>query len=211
MNELAKFDFKGNQVRTLERNGEQWWIASDVCAVLEIRNSRQALSYLDEDEKGVITNDSHSGQRGGAQSYQLVNESGLYSLILRSRKPQAKEFKRWITHEVLPAIRKDGGYISPDANEAQLESLAETIREQATELAFSKARVKSLEAGLSNIQPSVHFGVVSKATKLPRTDFRRSYWQSRSNRKREVDFRAIQLLLRLFGEATPSLLDGTHG
>lgn len=83
-------------------------MAADVCRALGLGNSRQTLSYLDDDEKGVITSDT----LGGKQEMSTINEPGLYSLILRSRKPEAKAFKRWITHEVIPAIRKTGGYIA---------------------------------------------------------------------------------------------------
>lgn len=85
--------------------GEPWFVAADVCRALGLGNSRQTLSYLDDDEKGVITSDT----LGGKQEMSTINEPGLYSLILRSRKPEAKAFKRWITHEV---IRKTGGYIA---------------------------------------------------------------------------------------------------
>ncbi|MGI5144834.1 BRO family protein [Plantactinospora sp. CA-294935] len=104
--EVFQFPATGQQIRTLLRNGEPWFVAADVCTALDINNSRQAVSYLDEDEKGVTTNDTPGGQ----QQVSVVSEPGLYSLILRSRKPQAKEFKRWVTHEVLPAIRKTGRY-----------------------------------------------------------------------------------------------------
>ena len=88
----------------VEKDGEPWWVAKDVCNILEIDNSRQATSYLDNDEKDVISNDTPSG----IQSMTVISEAGLYSLILRSRKPEAKAFKRWITHDVLPTIRKTG-------------------------------------------------------------------------------------------------------
>ena len=87
-------------------NGEPWFVAKDVCECLDIGNSRDAVAALDEDEKGVDSIDTP----GGAQEMSIISEAGLYSLILRSRKPEAKAFKRWITHEVLPAIRKTGGY-----------------------------------------------------------------------------------------------------
>lgn len=103
-------DGNGQQeVRTVLIDGEAWFVAKDVCEVLGIGNTSQALSYLEDDERGVTTNDTP----GGNQQVSIVNESGLYSLILRSRKPEAKLFKRWITHEVLPTIRKTGGaYLS---------------------------------------------------------------------------------------------------
>lgn len=84
--------------------------------MLELKNVSQALSNLDDDEKMTITHpDSHSGKRGGAQKLTIINEPGLYSLILRSRRPEAKAFKRWITHEVIPTIRKTGGtHMTPE-------------------------------------------------------------------------------------------------
>ena len=94
------------QVRVVDVNGEPWFVARDVCECLELGNPRTSIALLDEDEKGVHTMDTP----GGAQEMSIVSEAGLYSLILRSRKPEAKAFKRWITHEVLPAIRKTGQY-----------------------------------------------------------------------------------------------------
>lgn len=93
-------------VRVIMKEGELWFVAKDVCDCLGIGNSRQAVSYLDNDEKGVISNDTP----GGTQQLSVISESGLYSCVLRSRKPEAKQFKRWVTHEVLPAIRKTGNY-----------------------------------------------------------------------------------------------------
>lgn len=112
--EIQKFVFPvtNQEVRITDRNGEPWWVAKDVCEVLDIGNSRMALSRLDDDEKGVISIDT----LGGNQEVSIINEAGLYSLILTSRKPEAKEFKRWVTHEVLPTIRKTGGYQTPGVN-----------------------------------------------------------------------------------------------
>ena len=90
----------------MEKDGEPWFVAKDVCDCLEVGNSRDAVATLDEDEKGVATIDT----LGGAQEMATISESGLYSLILRSRKPEAKTFKRWIVREVLPSIRKTGSY-----------------------------------------------------------------------------------------------------
>lgn len=106
MNQLQVFNFTGTEIRVVTKDGQPWWVAKDVCDVLEIKNSRDALGRLDEDEKGVASTDT----LGGTQQVQVVNESGLYSLVLSSRKPEAKQFKRWITHEVIPAIRKTGTY-----------------------------------------------------------------------------------------------------
>lgn len=97
-------------VRTLIRNNEPFFVASDICKSLNIGNSSDALSRLDDDEKGVASIDTP----GGEQVMAIVSESGLYSLVLGSRKPEAKSFKRWITHEVIPSIRKHGAYMTPD-------------------------------------------------------------------------------------------------
>lgn len=98
------------EVRTVTQNGEPWFVAADVCKALEIANNRDALGRLDGDEKGVVSTDT----LGGKQSVTIINEPGLYALVLGSRKPEAKVFKRWITHEVIPSIRKHGMYAVDD-------------------------------------------------------------------------------------------------
>ena len=111
MNEVKIFENeKFGKIRTVVINGEPWFVAADVCRALEISNSRDAVQRLDEDEKGVVLTDT----RGGQQSMTAINEPGLYVLVLGSRKPEAKEFKRWITHDVIPTIRKTGGYVNND-------------------------------------------------------------------------------------------------
>lgn len=108
MNELQIFDYESMKVRVYE---DGWFVAVDVCAILGIVNVSDAMRKLDDDEKMTLAlTDGHSGSRGGAQSMNLINEPGLYSLIMSSRKPEAKKFKRWVTHEVLPSIRKTGLY-----------------------------------------------------------------------------------------------------
>lgn len=108
MNELLVFYYKGKDVRTIQRNGETWWVLKDVCDVLEIGNSRMVADRLDADEKGVSIIDT----LGGKQELTVISESGLYNVILLSRKPEAKKFKRWVTHEVLPQIRRHGAFIT---------------------------------------------------------------------------------------------------
>lgn len=104
------------QIRVVERDGEPWFVAVDICGALDIANSRDALTRIDEDEKGVVLTDT----LGGAQEVAVVNEPGLYSLVLGSRKSEARAFKRWITHDVIPAIRKTGMYATPATVEAML-------------------------------------------------------------------------------------------
>ncbi len=103
----------------ITEDGSLWFVAADVCAALAINNVSQTVSYLDDDEKMAITiHEGHSGQRGGAQTVNVISEAGLYSLLLRSRKPEAKAFKRWVTHEVIPSIRKTGQYTNPQAEQS---------------------------------------------------------------------------------------------
>lgn len=106
MNEMTIFNFENKDVRTIKIDEKIYFVSSEICDVLEIQNTSQAMSRLDSDEKLVYT--LHiSGQN---REVLLVNESGLYSLVLTSRKPEAKRFKKWITSEVIPSIRKTGGY-----------------------------------------------------------------------------------------------------
>lgn len=116
MDKVMPFNYEGNQVRTIIIDGEPWFVAKDVCDVLEISNSRDALGRLDDDEKGVALTDTP----GGPQEMSIVNEAGLYALIITSRKPEARAFKRWITHEVIPRIRKTGTYSIKPMTELQI-------------------------------------------------------------------------------------------
>ena len=109
MKSLDLFHFKGRQVRTIQLDGEPWFVAADVCDVLGLNNPSQALSYLDRDERRLITNEAWRTNGNMA----IVSEPGLYSLVLRSRRPEAKGFRRWIAHEVIPALRQSGEYRLP--------------------------------------------------------------------------------------------------
>ncbi len=112
MNAIQHFDFEGASVRTHMKGDEPWFVLSDVCRVLEITNVGNAAARLDDDEKGDIRSVDAIGRD---QQMIIVNESGLYSLILTSRKAAAKRFKKWVTSEVLPTLRRTGVYImSPD-------------------------------------------------------------------------------------------------
>lgn len=104
---LVPFSYSGQEVRVMtDEFGNPWWVAKDVCDILEHSNHRVAIEMLDDDEKGV----SKVYTLGGEQDVSTVSESGLYTLILRSNKPEAKPFRKWVTSEVLPSIRKTGSY-----------------------------------------------------------------------------------------------------
>lgn len=144
MTALTVFNYANTQVRTVVLDGAPWFVAADVCAVLAIANGRDAINSLDEDEKGVATTDTP----GGPQRMATINEPGLYSLILRSRKPEAKAFKRWVTHEVLPAIRKTGRYeVEPAVPRSFADALQlaadqqRQIEAQAAQLAIAAPKV----------------------------------------------------------------------
>ena len=117
-NEVVPFQFGLFEVRTVVIDGEPWFVAGDVCECLGLNDHNQSTRYLDDDEKGMFSLQTP----GGIQRNVCVNEPGLYSLILRSRKTEAKRFKRWVTHEVLPTIRKTGQYsvAQPLTREEQL-------------------------------------------------------------------------------------------
>lgn len=105
--------FENKLVRAVHHRGQPWFVGRDVCEVLELKNSRQALDRLDGDEKGVHTVDT----LGGEQEMVIVNEPGVFRLVFTSRKPEAERFKRWLAHEVLPRLRQDGSYALPGARD----------------------------------------------------------------------------------------------
>ena len=152
--------FKNEQfgeVRTILIGGEPWFVAVDVCNALDIGNPSQAISKLDDDEKVTLTtNEGHSGKLGGAQMLNVISEAGLYSLILKSRKPEAKAFKRWITHEVIPTIRKTGGYMTDSLLE-RIQREPAVIVEFAQALILEKNRVKALECELNTAKPKADY------------------------------------------------------
>lgn len=158
VNELQIFSSNQfGQIRTMILEEIPWFSALDVCNALEIGNSRQAVTRLDDDEKMTVTlNDSHSGQRGGAQMLTFVNESGLYALVLSSRKPEAKQFKRWITHEVIPSIRKHGAYMTVPLLE-QVTKNPELITLLAQQLLEEKREKEQAQEQLKVAQPKVEY------------------------------------------------------
>lgn len=137
MTELTQYTFEGRELRALLIDGEPWFVAADVCTILGIGNPTQALTRLDEDERTLISNE--------GRDVNAVSEAGLYVLILGSRKPEAKLFRRWVTHEVLPSIRKTGSYgTTPALTDDELVHRALTI---------TAAKVEKLTARLALVEP----------------------------------------------------------
>ncbi|MFO1100014.1 MAG: Bro-N domain-containing protein [Xanthobacteraceae bacterium] len=140
------FSFEGQPVRIIDRDGNPWFVLADVCRVLEIEQPTRAAERLDEDEKGVTT--IHTP--GGRQEMLIISESGLYSLVLTSRKPAAKRFKKWVTSEVIPSIRKTGGYGKTDIYKALHDPL--TLRML---LAETNEKVLALEGTIEDMREDV--------------------------------------------------------
>lgn len=161
MNELQVFENKEfGKIRAIEISNEPYFVAKDVCDILEIKNSRQALTRLDDDEKSdVILNDGSQNR-----NMSVVNEYGLYSLILASRKKEAKQFKRWITHEVIPSIRKHGGYIA-----GQEEMTDEEIMAKAVLMANSK--IKELNQKNNELEAKNSQLVVANEIMKPKAEY----------------------------------------
>ena len=155
MTALLAYQFEEEPVRVVMIAGEPWFVANDICKVLALSNPRKAVGDLDEDERGVTTSDT----LGGQQEMNVISESGLYSLIFRSRKAEAKRFRKWVTAEVLPTIRKTGRYelagheppqleIAPDLDAAKVAAGVALVREARRLFGANGARDVWMQIGL---------------------------------------------------------------
>lgn len=144
MNELQIFTYNGNEVRTVQKDGEPWWVLKDVCDILEIKNATDVAKRLDVDEVARFNLGGLSGETN------IINESGLYNVILRSDKPEAKPFRKWVTSEVLPAIRRHGAYMTPETLEAAILN-PDTMIRLCTALKDEQDRNKALQAANSSL------------------------------------------------------------
>ncbi|XJZ27681.1 phage antirepressor [Bacillota bacterium Lsc_1132] len=170
MNELTIFNYEGKEVRTIQRNGETWWVAKDVCDVFGETNRNRAMQSLDEDEKGYT----QMTTPGGMQQVAIVNEPGLYSLLFAmqpskargvsdeyifEREQKLKKFKRWVTHEVLPSIRKHGLYAADEllANpDLWIKALQELKAERAKNAKLS-ATISIQEQQIAEMKPKASY------------------------------------------------------
>lgn len=142
MNDLQIFTYQGNDLRTIEKDGEIWWVLKDVCEVLGIAKTDSVTRRLDDDEK-----DTHlMSTPSGTQNMTIINEPGLYNVILRSDKPEAKDFKRWVTHDVLPSIRKTGAYVAKPTM-----TLTELVATQAQLMVDFEKRMDAQDVKLEEI------------------------------------------------------------
>lgn len=142
MDGIRILNFNNSEIRVIEENSEIWWVLADICKTLELSNASIVANRLDEDE---VTKLDLGGQTGITN---LINESGLYNVMLRSDKPQAKPFKRWVTHEVLPSIRQTGSYSTLQASVSDFDSLSRRI--EVLEKEALLRRVDALETAYQN-------------------------------------------------------------
>ena len=174
MNELTQV-FEGKQVRIIEQDGEPWFVAKDACDILGLEQVSRALDRLDQDQRGLVKV-THPQAQGKLIEMASVTESGLYELIIRSDKPEAKRFRKWITSDVLPAIRKRGGYLSPAVdftNPDNIQVMLDAWRADRDRLLAAKPAIEShaalmrSEKTMSITQCAKHFGVHPKTEVFP--------------------------------------------
>lgn len=150
-NEIQQFDFKGASLRTLtDKAGEPWFVAKDVCDILGHSNVSMALDRLDDDERSKF----NLGRQGETN---IVNEAGLYVLVLGSRKPEAHEFKRWVTHEVLPQIRRTGGYIPTTDVDDDMTIFAKAVMIGQRTMEAQKQRIAEQQTRIVELEPKARF------------------------------------------------------
>lgn len=149
-NEIQKFDFKGAALRTLtDEAGEPWFVLKDCMSILDLGNPTETVKMFDKDEFSTTEVIDSIGRR--QQTY-IISEPGLYRLVMKSRKPEAKEFQRWVTHEVLPRIRKTGGYIPTSESDSDEDIMAravlvaqKTIKQKNQQIASQQSRIDELQ------------------------------------------------------------------
>lgn len=162
MNELQIFHYNGNEVRTVQIDGEPWWVLKDVCGVLDIEQPTRVAERLEEDE---VSQTHVIDSLGRKQNTYIINESGLYNVILRSDKPQAKPFRRWVTKEVLPSIRRTGGYQLPQMSkelraiimqDQKIQEVEKRVNRVQWDLAEFKEEMPLLALDCDRISRAVH-------------------------------------------------------
>ena len=150
-NEIQQFYFNNAALRTLtDEAGEPWFVAKDVCDILEISNPSDALKRLDDDERSRF----NLGRQGETN---IVNEAGLYVLVLGSRKPEAHGFKRWVTHDVLPQIRRTGGYIPTTDEDDDMTILAKAVMIGQRTMEEQKRHIAAQESHINELEPKARF------------------------------------------------------
>ena len=196
MNELKIFMYGGSEIRTVVRDGEPWWVLKDVCAALGLTNPTIVAQRLDEDE---VAKFDLGGQAGASN---IVNESGLYSVILRSDKPNARPFRKWVTSKVLPSIRRHGAYATEATIDRILDDPDFGIR-LLESLKAEKARARALEAEKAELSAQLdesrEWYTVKRVAKMNGLDWR------------GLDWKALKRASKAMGLGTKKIFDANYG
>ena len=202
MNEIVKL-YKENPVRIIEKDGEPWFVAKDVAVILGYRDAYTLVRRLDEDERGTRKVCTPSAE----QEMTVINEAGLYNAILCSNKAEAKAFKRWVTHDVLPSIRKTGAYLAPNLPLEKLQNLIETIGEQYKLLIESNSILRQQLEYATQFVPKTKYGSTSPANGQRRTTIRRGANVAGNGRLIERrNPEEVGYQMDLFGEYLPQII-----
>ena len=202
MNEIVKL-YKENPVRIIEKDGELWFVAKDVAVILGYRDAYTLVRRLDEDERGTRKVCTPSAE----QEMTVINEAGLYNAILCSNKAEAKAFKRWVTHDVLPSIRKTGAYLAPNLPLEKLQKLIETIGEQYKLLIESNSILRQQLEYATQFVPKTKYGSTSPANGQRRTTIRRGANVAGNGRLIERrNPEEVGYQMDLFGEYLPQII-----
>lgn len=154
-NEIQQFDFKGAALRTLtDEAGEPWFVLKDCMSILDLGNPTETVKMFDDDEFSTTEVIDSIGRR--QQAY-IISEPGLYRLVMRSRKPEAKEFQRWVTHDVLPQIRKTGGYIPTTDADDDMTILAKAVMIGQRTMEAQKRKIASQQSRIVELEPKARF------------------------------------------------------
>lgn len=154
-NEIQQFDFRGASLRTLtDEEGEPWFVLKDCMSILDLGNPTETVKMFDDDEFSTTEVIDSIGRR--QQAY-IISEPGLYRLVMRSRKPEAKEFQRWVTHEVLPAIRKTGGYIPTTDADDDMTILAKAVMIGQRTMEAQKQKIAEQQTRIVELEPKARF------------------------------------------------------
>ncbi|PVV32336.1 phage antirepressor [Bifidobacterium bifidum] len=154
-NEIQKFDFRGASLRTLtDKAGEPWFVLKDCMSILDLGNPTETVKMFDDDEFSTTEVIDSIGRR--QQAY-IISEPGLYRLVMRSRKPEAKEFQRWVTHEVLPQIRKTGGYIPTSETDDDMTILAKAVMIGQRTMEAQKQKIAEQQTRIVELEPKARF------------------------------------------------------
>lgn len=154
-NEIQQFDFKGASLRTLtDEAGEPWFVLKDCMSILDLGNPTETVKMFDEDEFSTTEVIDSIGRR--QQAY-IISEPGLCRLVMRSRKPEAKEFQRWVTHEVLPQIRKTGGYIPTSESDSDEDIMARAVLVAQKTIDRKNQQLQAKDAQIKMLEPKARF------------------------------------------------------